>query len=170
MGHFVPDLNGPCSCPPIGRDLGPNPARYNGPCRPGTKLFRAVPCLGRVFFSALRAGPPGPAQMYTYTLESRRSNPPPTRRTRRRCFINARGLWVTTNQATRSFAPRSPSGLPVRERTPLCLSENAYSLCQSELWASGKCKHRRGSHLLHGMQVQFSPTPWKLYVSEQTAL
>jgi hypothetical protein len=34
----------------MGRDLGPNPARYNGSCRPGTKLFRAVPCLGRAFF------------------------------------------------------------------------------------------------------------------------
>jgi hypothetical protein len=67
MGLFVPSLNGPCSCPPMGRDLGPNPARYNGPCRPGTKLFRAVPCLGRAFFSVLRAGPSGPAQMYTYT-------------------------------------------------------------------------------------------------------
>jgi hypothetical protein len=66
MGLFVPALNGPCSCPPMGRDLGPNPARYNGPCRPGTKLFRAVPCLGRAFFSVLRAGPSGPAQMYTY--------------------------------------------------------------------------------------------------------
>jgi len=67
MGLFVPALNGPCSCPPMGRDLGPNPARYNGPCRPGTKLFRAVPCLGRAFFSVLRAGPSGPAQMYTYS-------------------------------------------------------------------------------------------------------
>lgn len=67
MGLFVPALNGPCSCLPMGRDLGPNPARYNGPCRPGTKLFRAVSCLGRVFFSVLRAGPSGPAQMYTYT-------------------------------------------------------------------------------------------------------
>jgi hypothetical protein len=51
----------------MGRDLGPNPARYNGPCRPGTKLFRVVPCLGRAFFSVLRAGPSGPAQMYTYS-------------------------------------------------------------------------------------------------------
>jgi hypothetical protein len=34
----------------MGRDLGPNPARYNGSCRPGTKLFRTVPCLGRAFF------------------------------------------------------------------------------------------------------------------------
>jgi hypothetical protein len=67
MGLFVPALNGPCSCPPMGRDLGPNPARYNGSCRPGTKLFRVVPCLGRAFFSVLRAGPSGPAQMYTYT-------------------------------------------------------------------------------------------------------
>jgi hypothetical protein len=35
----------------MGRDLGPNPARYNGSCRPGTKLFsgRAVP--GPCFFS-----------------------------------------------------------------------------------------------------------------------
>jgi hypothetical protein len=52
----------------MGRDLGPNPARYNGPCRPGTKLFRAVPCLGRAFFSVLRVGPLGPAQMYTYSV------------------------------------------------------------------------------------------------------
>jgi hypothetical protein len=66
MGLFVPALNGPCSCPPMGRDLGPNPARYNGLCRPDTKLFRVVPCLGRAFFSVLRAGPSGPAQMYTY--------------------------------------------------------------------------------------------------------
>jgi hypothetical protein len=67
LGHFVHALNGPCSCPPMGRDLGPNPARYNGSCRPDTKLFRVVPCLGRAFFSVLRAGPSGPAQMYTYT-------------------------------------------------------------------------------------------------------
>jgi hypothetical protein len=51
----------------MGRDLGPNPARYIGPCRPGTKIFRAVPCLGRAFFTVLRAGPSGPAQMYTYS-------------------------------------------------------------------------------------------------------
>jgi hypothetical protein len=50
MGLFVPALNGPCSCPPMGRDLGPNPARYNGSCRPDTKLFWVVPCLGRAFF------------------------------------------------------------------------------------------------------------------------
>jgi hypothetical protein len=50
MGHFVPALNGPCSCPPMGRDLGPNPARNNGPCRPGTKIFRVVPCLSHAFF------------------------------------------------------------------------------------------------------------------------
>ena len=66
MGHFMPALNGSCSCPPMGPDLGPNPARYIGPCRPGTKIFRAVPCLGRAFFTVLRAGPSGPAQMYTY--------------------------------------------------------------------------------------------------------
>jgi hypothetical protein len=70
MGHFVPALNGPCSCPPMGPDLGPNPARYIGPCRPGTKIFRAVPCLGRAFFTVLRAGPSGPAQMYTYSFGS----------------------------------------------------------------------------------------------------
>jgi hypothetical protein len=74
MGLFVPALNGPCSCPPMGHDLGPNPARYNGPCRPGTKLFRAVPCLGRAFFFVLRAGPSGPAQMYTYTRNRRRGS------------------------------------------------------------------------------------------------
>jgi hypothetical protein len=51
MGHFVPALNGQCSCPPMGRDLGPNPARYNGSCRPGPKLFRVVSCLGYAFFS-----------------------------------------------------------------------------------------------------------------------
>jgi hypothetical protein len=44
-------LNGSCSCPPIGRDLGPNPIRYIGPCRPDTKIFRVVPCLDRAFFS-----------------------------------------------------------------------------------------------------------------------
>jgi hypothetical protein len=66
MGLFVSALNGSCSCPPMGRDLGPNPARYNGSCRPDTKLFQVVPCLGRAFFSVLRAGPLGPAQMYTY--------------------------------------------------------------------------------------------------------
>ena len=64
MGHYVPALNGPCSCPPMGRDLGPNLARYIVPCRPGTKIFRVVPCLGRAFF-VLRAGPSGPTQMYT---------------------------------------------------------------------------------------------------------
>jgi hypothetical protein len=52
----------------MGRDLGPNPARYNGPCRPGTKLFRVVLCLGRAFFSVLRADPSDPAQMYTYSI------------------------------------------------------------------------------------------------------
>jgi hypothetical protein len=61
MGHFVPALNGLCSCPPMGRDLGPNPARYIGPCRPGTKIFRVVPCLDRAFFRAsgrpIRPGP-----------------------------------------------------------------------------------------------------------------
>jgi hypothetical protein len=46
----VPALNGSCSCPPMSRDLGPNPARYIGPCRPDTKIFRVVPCLGRAFF------------------------------------------------------------------------------------------------------------------------
>jgi hypothetical protein len=73
MGHFVPALNGPCSCPPMGRDLGPNPARYIGPCRPGTKIFRAVSCLGRAFFTVLRAGPSGPTQMYTYSRHHARS-------------------------------------------------------------------------------------------------
>jgi hypothetical protein len=61
MGYFVPALNGSCSCPPMGRDLSPNPARYNGPCRPGTKLFRVVSCLGHAFFRAsgrpIRPGP-----------------------------------------------------------------------------------------------------------------
>jgi hypothetical protein len=52
MGHFVSALNGPCSCPPMSRDLGPNPARYIGSCRPDIKIFRVVPCLGRVFFRA----------------------------------------------------------------------------------------------------------------------
>jgi hypothetical protein len=66
MGYFVPVLNGSCSCPPMGRDLGPNPARYIEPYRPGTKIFQAVACLGRVFFPVLRAGPLGPAQIYTY--------------------------------------------------------------------------------------------------------
>jgi hypothetical protein len=50
MGLFVPALNGSCSCLPMGHDLGPNPARYIGPCRPDTKIFHVVPCLGRAFF------------------------------------------------------------------------------------------------------------------------
>jgi hypothetical protein len=50
MGHFVSALNGSCSCPPMGRDLNPNPARNDGSCRPGTKIFRVVPCLDRAFF------------------------------------------------------------------------------------------------------------------------
>jgi hypothetical protein len=66
MGQFVPALNGLCSCPPMGRDLGPNPARYNGPARPDTKLFWIV-CAWAVLFSVLRASPPDSAQMYTYT-------------------------------------------------------------------------------------------------------
>jgi hypothetical protein len=67
MGHFVPALNGPCSCPPMGRDLGPNPARYIGPCRPGTKIFRAVP--GPCFFYRASGRPirPGP-NVHLYIL------------------------------------------------------------------------------------------------------
>jgi hypothetical protein len=41
MGHFVPALNGSCSCPPMGRDLGSNPTRYIGSCRPDTKYFKS---------------------------------------------------------------------------------------------------------------------------------
>jgi hypothetical protein len=52
----------------MGRDLGPNPVRYIGSCRPGTKIFRVVPCLDRAFFTVLQAGPSGLAQMYTYGL------------------------------------------------------------------------------------------------------
>jgi hypothetical protein len=48
----VSALNGSCSYPPMGRDLSPNPARYNGPCWPNIKLFRAGPSLGRAFFRA----------------------------------------------------------------------------------------------------------------------
>jgi hypothetical protein len=55
MGHFVPALNGPCSCPPMGRDLDPNLARYIGPCR-----------AWAVLFFVLWAGPLDPTQMYTY--------------------------------------------------------------------------------------------------------
>jgi hypothetical protein len=86
MGHFVPALNGPCSCPPMGRDLGPNPVGYNGPCRPGTKLFRVVPCLGHAFFSVLRAGPSDPAQMYTYRWAHQSSlSPSPSNKDRIWC-------------------------------------------------------------------------------------
>jgi hypothetical protein len=95
MGLFVPALNGPCSCPPMGRDLGPNPARYNGPCRPGTKLFRAVPCLGRAFFSVLRAGPSGPAQMYTYTVGR-------TRATTRKWLVSINTTPTTSIQYTQA--------------------------------------------------------------------
>jgi hypothetical protein len=58
----------------MGRDLDLNPARYNGPCWPGTKLFRAVPCLGRAFFSVIRADPSDPAQMYTYSEDTSSQN------------------------------------------------------------------------------------------------
>jgi hypothetical protein len=64
-GHFVPALNGTCSCPPMGRELGPNPARYIGSCQPNTKIFQVALCLGVLFF-VLQAGPSGPTQMYTY--------------------------------------------------------------------------------------------------------
>jgi hypothetical protein len=60
MGHFVPALYGLCSCPSMGRDLGPNPARYNGSCRPDTKLFRTLPCLAVLFFPCF--GPTHQAQ------------------------------------------------------------------------------------------------------------
>jgi hypothetical protein len=59
MGHFVPALNGPCPCPPMGYDLGPNPARNNGSCGPVTKIFRAVrgPCFFPCFGPAHQARP-----------------------------------------------------------------------------------------------------------------
>ena len=107
MGHFVSALNGPCSCPSMGRELGLNPARYIGPCRPGTKIFRAVPCLGRAFFTVLRAGPSGPAQMYTYTCNRRA-----------KCFVHAtapplaplpRLLNCGTNTSTRGDPARDPA-------------------------------------------------------------
>jgi hypothetical protein len=67
MGHFVPTLNGPCSCPPMSRDLGPNSVRdISGRASTTLKYFgscHAWPC----FFYVLRADPSGPAQMYTYT-------------------------------------------------------------------------------------------------------
>jgi hypothetical protein len=54
MGLFVPALNGSCSCPPMGRDLGPNrpditgragpTLNYFGPCRAWAVLF--FPCFG----------------------------------------------------------------------------------------------------------------------------
>ena len=56
MGLFVPALNGPCSCPPMGRDLGPNPTQYIGPCRSDTKIFWIVPRLGRTFFPCFGPG------------------------------------------------------------------------------------------------------------------
>jgi hypothetical protein len=75
MGLFV-SLYGPFrAClkrvvlvPAMGRDLGPNPARNNGSCRPGTKIFWDVSCLGRAFFRA-SGRPIKPAQMYTYNSE-----------------------------------------------------------------------------------------------------
>jgi hypothetical protein len=64
MGHFVSALNGSCSCPPMGRDIGLNPARYIGPC---------VPYLGHAFFM-FRASSSGLAQMYSYTSRSTKVN------------------------------------------------------------------------------------------------
>jgi hypothetical protein len=69
MGLFVPLYGSFRAClkrvvlvPAHGRDLGPNPARYIGPCRAWAVLF----------FTVLRAGPSGPAQMYTYTTSQAR--------------------------------------------------------------------------------------------------
>jgi hypothetical protein len=49
----------------MGRDLGPNLARYIGPCRPDNKIFQAM------LFFVLRASPSGPAQIYTCNLSIR---------------------------------------------------------------------------------------------------
>jgi hypothetical protein len=67
MSHFVPALNGSCSCLPMGRDLGPNPARYIG-CAVRTLNYFGSCCTWAVIFSVLRTGPSGPAQMYTYSF------------------------------------------------------------------------------------------------------
>jgi hypothetical protein len=70
MGHFVPALNGSCSCPPMSRDLDPNPSRYIRSCRPSIKIFRAMSCLSRALFSCF-----GPAHQarpkYTPILGTR---------------------------------------------------------------------------------------------------
>jgi hypothetical protein len=65
MGLFVPlygsfraYLKRVVLVPVHGPDLGPNPARYNGSCR-----------AWAVLLSVLRAGPSGPAQMYTYSAD-----------------------------------------------------------------------------------------------------
>jgi hypothetical protein len=120
MGHFVPALNGPCSCPPMGPDLGPNPARYIGPCRPGTKIFRVVPCLGRAFFTVLRAGPSDPAQMYTCTASAPDLGAGRTRRPRdshlshaglrppRSSPLCARPIWTGARGDTHSSARGTP--------------------------------------------------------------
>jgi hypothetical protein len=61
----MPALNELCSCPHMGRDLGPNP-RYIGPRQPDTNISgRAMP--EPCFFSIPRAGSSGPVQMYIYT-------------------------------------------------------------------------------------------------------
>jgi hypothetical protein len=51
MGHSVPALNGPCSCPPMDHDLGPNPARNNGSA---LKYFWSY--LGRASDRSIRPG------------------------------------------------------------------------------------------------------------------
>jgi hypothetical protein len=64
MGHFVPALNGPSSCPPMGHDQT-RPV-ISGRAGPALKYFGSG-WAWAVLFSVLRAGPSGPAQMYTYS-------------------------------------------------------------------------------------------------------
>lgn len=64
MCHFMPALNGLCSCSPIDRDLDQNPARYIGPYRSGTKIFRTLPYLSRSSSRPIRPPKCTPIRLY----------------------------------------------------------------------------------------------------------
>jgi hypothetical protein len=103
MGLFVPLYERFRAClkrvvlvPAHGRNLGPNSARYIGPCRPDTKIFRVVSCLERAFFTVLRAGPSGPAQMYTYRFQAEYATGAPT--------FDTLPLRIISSRLTRSTA------------------------------------------------------------------
>jgi hypothetical protein len=143
MGHFVPALNGPCSCPPMGRDLGPNPARNNRPCRPGTKIFRVVPCLSRAFFPCFgsahqtwpKCTPMGgraygtPIRQGAWTRGNPWSHPKHVRRTKFIYFNISFLLFISTTyrKSAAVVAPRDKARRPAAPRTRMRMHTYARS-------------------------------------------